>query len=58
MTFVDGASRKAFVYFLEFRSQVKEVYEKFKTKVETTVSKMKIRRTDNGTEFQVSSETV
>lgn len=52
VTFVDDASHKVFLYFVESKTQVKEVYEQFKALVERqTGRKLKILRTDNGVEY-------
>lgn len=52
VTFIDDFSRKVFVYMLANKSQVYDTFIKFKAMVETqTGSKIKILRTDNGTEY-------
>lgn len=52
VTFIDDATRKVFVYCLESKGQVTEVYEQFKSLVERqTGRKLKVLRTDNGTEY-------
>jgi hypothetical protein len=51
VTFVDDASHKVFLYFVKSKSEVKEVYERFKAKAERqTGRKLKMLRTDNDTE--------
>lgn len=52
MTFIDDATRKVFVYFLEKKNQAFKAYCKFKFMAERQTSrKLKILRTDNGTEY-------
>lgn len=59
VTFVDDASRKVFVYFLEPKSQVKDVFERFKAMTERqTGRKLKIVRSDNGMEYMVMKKTL
>lgn len=48
LTFIDDFSRKIFTYFLNNKSQV---FGKFKEFKNTTDEKIKILRTDNGTEY-------
>lgn len=52
VTFVDDASRKVVVFFLERKSQVLEALQKFKNTAERQSGmKLKVLRTDNGTEY-------
>ena len=52
MTFIDDASRKVFVYFLERKSDAFGAYQTFKAMAERqTNRKLKVLRTDNGTEY-------
>lgn len=52
LTFIDDFSRKVFVYFLSQKSEVLETFIEFKAFVEKqTEKKIKIFRTDNGTEY-------
>lgn len=52
LVFVDDYSRKVFVYFIKFKSEVKNKFVDFKCFVENqTGRKIKILRTDNGTEY-------
>lgn len=52
MTFIDDHSKKAFVYFLKYKSEAYDKFVEFKNYVETqTERKIKILRTDNGTEY-------
>lgn len=51
-TLIDDFSRFIFTYFLSEKSQVVEVFQQFKQLVENqTDSKIKMLRTDNGTEY-------
>ncbi|KXJ71709.1 hypothetical protein RP20_CCG019894 [Aedes albopictus] len=51
LTFIDDASRKAFVYFLKSKTDVLEAFEDFKSYVENqTGERIKRIRTDNGKE--------
>ncbi|KXJ71678.1 hypothetical protein RP20_CCG019945 [Aedes albopictus] len=52
VTFVDDASKKVVVFFLERKSQVLEAFQRFKASAERqSGQKLKILRTDNGTEY-------
>lgn len=52
MTFIDDASRKVFLYFLERKNEAFGAYENFKAMTERqTGRKLKVLRTDNGTEY-------
>ena len=52
MVLVDDFSRKVFVYFLKAKSEAFEKFVEFKNLTERQLNKkMKILRTDNGTEF-------
>lgn len=56
VTFIDDHSRKKFVYFIKYKSEIVEVFQKFKALVENqTGKKIKPIRTDNGKEY-VSQE--
>lgn len=51
-TLIDDFSRKVFVYFLQSKTQVPEVFENFKIMVENQLgNRIKTLRTDNGTEY-------
>lgn len=51
-TLIDDFSRKTFVYFLENKSEVLNVFKEWKTYVENqTGEKLKCLRSDNGTEY-------
>lgn len=52
LSFVDDYSRKVFLYFLKEKSEVFYMFKAFKSLVENqTERKIKILRTDNGTEY-------
>lgn len=52
LTFIDDYTRYVHIYFLAEKSQVIEAFKEFKNLVENkTDSKIKILRTDNGTEY-------
>lgn len=52
LTFIDDFTRKYFVYFLRLKSDVLATFKDFKQLVENqTGKKIKILRTDNGTEY-------
>lgn len=52
LTFTDDFTRRTFVYFLKFKSQVFEFFKNFKKLVETqTGMKIKKLRSDNGFEY-------
>lgn len=52
LVFIDDFTRKVFVYFIKFKSEVKNKFVDFKCLVENqTGRKIKILRTDNGTEY-------
>lgn len=52
LTFIDDYSRKLFVYFLRNKSETMQRFVEFKARVENqTERKIKILRTDNGTEY-------
>lgn len=52
LLFVDDYSRMAYVYFLKTKDEVFSYFRSFKTLVENqTGRKLKVLRTDNGTEF-------
>jgi hypothetical protein len=51
--FIDDSSRKVWIYFLKQKSNVFEVFKKWKTMVETeTGMKLKCLRSDNGGEYE------
>lgn len=52
LTIIDDHSRKVFVYFPQYKSEVKTVFQQFIAIVETECNtKVKIVRSDNGTEY-------
>lgn len=52
VTFIDDCSRKTFVYVLKTKNEVFDKFVQFKTLVENqTNNKVKVLRTDNGTEY-------
>lgn len=52
MTLIDDKTRKTFVYFLRYKSEVFNVFQNFKTMVEKqTGCKIKKLRSDNGKEY-------
>lgn len=52
LTFIDDYSKKVFVYFMKQKSEVFDIFVKFKNFIENqTDSKIKIIRSDNGGEF-------
>ena len=56
LTFVDDFSKKIFCYFLKTKNQVFDKFIEFKNLVENqTEKKIKILRTDNGTEYMSNS---
>jgi len=56
ITFIDDSSRKVWVYFLKLKSDVFEVFKKWKVMVETeTGLKLKCLRSDNGGEYEDGS---
>ena len=53
ITFIDDSSRKVWVYFLKLKSDVFEVFKKWKVIVETeTGLKLKCLRSDNKGEYE------
>ena len=55
LTIVNDCSRCTWVYLLKHKSQTQSILEQFCTMVETQFSrKVKVIRTDNGTEFIMS----
>lgn len=52
LTFIDDHSRKVFIYFLKYKSEVKTIVQEFVAMVETECgTKVKVIRSDNGTEY-------
>ena len=52
ITFIDESSRKVCVYFLKNKSDVFEIFKKWKAMIETeTCLKVKYLRSDNGGEY-------
>ena len=52
ITFIDESSRKVWVYFLKNKSDVFEIFKKWKAMIETeTCLKVKYLRSDNGGEY-------
>ena len=52
ITFIDDSSRKVFVYFLENKSDVFEIFKKWKIMVETETNlKVKCLRSNNGGKY-------
>lgn len=52
VTFIDDFSRKVYVYGIQYKSMVLQIFKEFKNMAETqTGQKIKILRTDNGTEY-------
>lgn len=52
LTFIDDHSRKVFIYFLKYKSEVKTIIQEFIAMVENECDiKVKIIRSDNGTEY-------
>ena len=52
IAFIDDYSRMCWIYFMKFKSEVADIFMKFKAWVETqSESKMQVIRSDNGTEY-------
>jgi len=56
LTFIDDKSRKSYVYFMKYKSEVFEYFKIYKTKAKTFLGgKIKILRNDNGVNiFQIN----
>ena len=52
VSFIDDFSRKVWIYFLKYKSELFNIFKEFKTLVENQVGKkIKVLRTDNSLEF-------